>query len=84
MMASYEHPLRGSGLCRFSCNGGRKHSAHEMSQIGTYNALIGEAAFYSAKHTGVFDACSLFLTDLGPQAYLLVVLGDLLLFKRRV
>ena len=38
-------------LCRFSCNGGRKHTAAEMVQIGTYNALIGEHAFYSSSNT---------------------------------
>ena len=36
---------------RFSCNGGRKHTAAEMTQIGTYNALIGEHAFYSSSNT---------------------------------
>ena len=43
--------LSSADVHRFSCNGGEKHTAAEMVQIGTYNALIGEHAFYSSSNT---------------------------------
>ncbi|KAK9807620.1 hypothetical protein WJX72_004488 [[Myrmecia] bisecta] len=36
----------------FSTNGGAVYTAAEMIEIGTYNALIGEHAYYSAQNTG--------------------------------
>lgn len=36
----------------FSCNGGVEYSVDDMLRLGTYNALIGETAYYSSKNTG--------------------------------
>ena len=36
----------------FSCNGGEEYSVEDMLRLGTYNALIGETAYYSSKNTG--------------------------------
>ena len=36
----------------FSCNGGEECSVDDMLRLGTYNALIGETAYYSSKNTG--------------------------------
>ncbi len=36
----------------FSCNGGEEYSVDDMLRLGTYNALIGETAYYSSKNTG--------------------------------
>jgi hypothetical protein len=36
----------------FSCNGGEEYSVDDMLRMGTYNALIGETAYYSSKNTG--------------------------------
>ena len=37
---------------RFSCNGGPEHTLADMLRLGTYSALIGETALYSASATG--------------------------------
>ncbi|CAF1019093.1 unnamed protein product [Didymodactylos carnosus] len=34
---------------RFSCNGGQQYTGYEVAKQGTYNALIGETAYYSSK-----------------------------------
>ncbi|KAK9812639.1 hypothetical protein WJX72_001154 [[Myrmecia] bisecta] len=40
----------------FSCNGGQKFSSAEMIEMGTYNALIGEHAYYSSAATTFEDS----------------------------
>ena len=50
---------------RFSCNGGPKYSAQEMLNMGTYNALIGETSYYSAKNTDFEESHRVFRESLG-------------------
>ena len=62
MVQSFEYnEMPGAGEWRtvvpekysFSCNGGEEYSVDDMLRLGTYNALIGETAYYSSKNTGI-------------------------------
>lgn len=44
----------------FSCNGGEEYSVDDMLRLGTYNALIGETAYYSSKNTDFEESHSAF------------------------
>jgi len=53
------------GHYTFSCNGGQKYSGHEMLKQGTYNALIGETAYYSSKSINFEDSHKAFKQTFG-------------------
>lgn len=55
----------------FSCNGGEEYSVDDMLRLGTYNALIGETAYYSSKNTGtscIIDTCCMHQQCLHTEA----------------
>ncbi|CAG8511822.1 6101_t:CDS:2 [Scutellospora calospora] len=51
-------------LYKFSTNGGPWSTAEDMLKIGTYNALIGESEFYSAKRLNLHESHDVFRNSL--------------------
>ncbi|CAF4502535.1 unnamed protein product, partial [Rotaria sp. Silwood2] len=50
---------------RFSCNGQEPFTAHQMSQIGTYSALIGDSQYYNSSLISFEEGHAAFLHAMG-------------------